>query len=116
MVDVYGFTECPVVFGSHWSEKYQDLLFHCPHYSRIILRDIKTLEPLNKVGDRGFLEVLTPFGTSASIKHAIVIDDLIELVSKNNCSECGYEGSTFRILGRIKKNEGLGCSSLISWI
>ncbi len=116
VIDIYGFTECPVVFGSHWSEKYQDFLFHCPHYSRIIIRDIKKLEPLNKEGDRGFLEVLTPFGTSASIKHAIIVDDHVELVSKNKCSECGYEGSTFRILGRSEQNEGLGCSSLISWI
>ncbi len=116
VLDIYGFTECPIVFGSHWSDKYEDFVFHCPQYSRIIIRDTQSLEPLKKEGDRGFLEVLTPFGSSATIKHAVIVDDNIELVSKNSCPECGKEGATSRILGRSEQSEGIGCSSLISWI
>lgn len=116
VIDIYGFTECPIVFGSRWSDKLEDFVFHCPQYSRIIIRDIESLEPLNKEGDRGFLEVLTPFGSSASIKHAVIVDDLVELVSKNKCPECGREGTTFKILGRIEESEGIGCSSLIKWV
>ncbi|MHA2475367.1 MAG: acyl-protein synthetase, partial [Promethearchaeota archaeon] len=67
-------------------------------------------------GDRGFLEVLTPFGVDTSVNHAIVVDDHVELVSKYKCSECGYEGATFKIQGRIEDKEGLGCSSLVEWI
>ena len=116
IVDIYGFTECPVAFGSHWSNKYEDFIFHCPPYSKIIIRDIDTLEPLRNKGDRGLLEVLTPFGNEASIRHAIMVDDNVELISENNCPECNYQGATFRILGRIDKKDGLGCSSLIEWI
>ncbi|MFW9772603.1 MAG: hypothetical protein ACFFEO_10650 [Candidatus Thorarchaeota archaeon] len=114
--DMYGFTETPIVFGSHWSEKYQDFIFHCPPQARIIVRDINTLDPLNKDGDQGFLEVLTPFGVAASVNHAIVVDDLVELVSKRRCPECQYEGDAFLVQGRIKDKEGLGCSSTVEWI
>lgn len=116
IVDIYGLTESPIVFGSHWSEKYQDFVFHCPQYARIIVRNIASFEPLKNEGERGVLEILTPFGNNASIRHAIVVDDQVELVSKNKCPECGSEGATFRVLGRLDKSEGLGCSSIISWI
>lgn len=116
VLDVYGFTECPIVFGSHWSDKHNDFIFHCPHYARIIIRDVKTLEPMKKEGDRGVLEVLTPFGGSASVKHAMMVDDHIELVFKHKCPECGYEGDTFRVLGRMEQSKGLGCSSVMTWV
>jgi hypothetical protein len=114
--DIFGFTETPIVFGSHWSERYKNFVFHCPPQARIIIRDVHTLDPLNNVGDRGFLEVLTPFGVAASVNHAVLVDDLVELVSKNKCHECGYEGDTFIVEGRIEDKEGLGCSSLVEWI
>ncbi|MFX1499457.1 MAG: hypothetical protein ACFFDH_00680 [Promethearchaeota archaeon] len=116
ITDIYGFTETPIVFGSHWSEKHQDFIFHCPPQARIIIRDLNTLDPLRNIGDQGFLEVLTPFGVNASINHAILVDDLVELISKNKCHECGYESDTFTVQGRIKDKEGLGCSSLVEWI
>jgi hypothetical protein len=116
ITDMYGFTETPVIFGSHWSDKHNDFIFHCPSQARILVRDLNTLDPLNNVGDRGFLEVLTPFGVDTSVNHAILVDDYVELVSKYKCSECGYEGATFKIQGRIEDKEGLGCSSLVEWI
>ena len=116
ITDMFGFTETPITFGSHWSEKYQDFLFHCPSQARIIIRDLNTLDPLKQAGDRGFLEVLTPFGVAASVNHAVIVDDLVELVSKNKCPECGYEGDTFIVHGRIEDKKGLGCSSILEWI
>jgi hypothetical protein len=114
VVDIYGFTESPIIFGSHWSKKYEDFVMHCPPYARILVRDINTLEPV-KVGETGFLESLTPFGVNAMVSHAVLVDDLVELISENKCPECGYEGSTFRILKRVTDKAGLGCSSMISW-
>jgi len=116
IVDIYGFTESPIIFGSHWSRKKEDFVMHCPPYAKILLRSLDTLEPLKNEGDRGLLEVITPFGNSASVNHAILVDDLVELVSKDKCPECGYEGATFRVLGRIEDKEGIGCSSVITWI
>jgi hypothetical protein len=116
ITDMYGFTETPIVFGSHWSEKYHDFIFHCPPQGKILIRDVQTLDPLNQSGDRGLLEVLTPFGVSASVNHAVLIDDMVELVSKGKCPECGYEGDAFLVFGRIRDKEGLGCSSTVEWI
>ncbi|MFX1277958.1 MAG: hypothetical protein ACFFA3_00975 [Promethearchaeota archaeon] len=116
ITDMYGFTETPITFGSHWSDKYQDFIFHCPSQARIIVRDITDLEPLKKAGDRGLLEVLTPFGVEASVNHAIIVDDIVEIVSRNKCPECGYKGDTFLVHGRVENKEGLGCSSILEWI
>ena len=116
ITDMYGFTETPITFGSHWSDKHQDFIFHCPSQARIIIRDLDDLEPLKKTGDRGLLEVITPFGVAASVNHAIIVDDIVGIVSKNKCPECGYEGDTFIVHGRIENKQGLGCSSILEWI
>jgi len=116
ITDIYGFTETPIIFGSHWSEKHQDFIFHCPPQGKIIIRDLETQDPLKTIGDEGFLEVLTPFGVDASVNHAVLVNDIVELVSKNKCTECGYKGDTFIVRGRTEDKEGLGCSSIVEWI
>ncbi|MFW9929865.1 MAG: hypothetical protein ACFFD1_10775 [Candidatus Thorarchaeota archaeon] len=116
ITDMYGFTETPIVFGSHWSDKHNDFIFHCPPQARIIIRDFNSFDPLKNPGDRGFIEALTPFGVASSVNHAISIDDSIILVAKNKCPECGYQGDAFIVEGRIKDQEGLGCSSTVEWI
>ncbi len=113
--DIYAFTEGPTLFGGHWSEKYQDFLLHCPDTSRIIVRDTENLEPV-KEGIEGLLEVITPYGVNGSINQAVLVDDIVELISKNKCPECGYEGATFRIIGRLKNAQGKSCSSIIDWL
>jgi len=55
ITDMFGFTETPITFGSHWSVKHQNFLFHCPSQARIIIRDLNTLDPLSQAGDKGFL-------------------------------------------------------------
>ncbi|MFX1496013.1 MAG: hypothetical protein ACFFBH_00665 [Promethearchaeota archaeon] len=115
IADIYAFTEGPTLFGGHWSEKYQDFILHCPDTSRIIVRDIESLEPVND-GMEGLLEVITPYGVNGSINQAVLVDDIVELISKKNCPECGYEGATFRIIGRLKNVQGKSCSSIIDWL
>ena len=46
----------------------------------------------------------------------MIVDDHVELVTRNKCPECGREGATFKILGRVEQSEGIGCSSLIKWV
>ncbi len=115
IADIYAFTEGPTLFGGHWSKKYQDFLLHCPDTSRIIVRDINTFEPVNE-GEDGLLEVITPYGVNGSINQAVIVDDIVELISKNICPECGYKGSVFRVLGRVKNVQGKSCSSLFNWV
>jgi hypothetical protein len=113
--DIYAFTEGPTLFGGHWSEKYQDFLLHCPDTARIIVRDLENLEPVND-GEEGLLEVLTPYGVNGSINQAVLVDDIIHLISREKCPECGYKGATFRIIGRLNNARGKSCSSLIDWV
>ena len=113
--DIYAFTEGPTLFGGHWSEKYQDFLLHCPNTTRIIIRDLEDMEPVND-GEEGLLEVLTPYGVNGSVNQAVLVDDIVELVSGKKCPECGYKGATFRIIGRLKNAQGKSCSSLIDWV
>lgn len=113
--DIYAFSEGPTLFGGHWSEKYQDFLLHCPDTARIIVRDLENLSPVSD-GEEGLLEVITPYGVNGSINQAVLVDDIIELVSSKQCPDCGYKGATFRILGRLKNAQGKSCSSLINWV
>jgi len=113
--DIYAFTEGPTLFGGHWSEKYQDFLLHCPDTTRIIVRDLESLEPVND-GEEGLLEVLTPYGVNGTINQAVLVDDIVNLISIDRCPECSYKGATFRIIGRLKNAQGKSCSSLIDWI
>ncbi len=115
IADIYAFTEGPTLFGGHWSEKYQDFVLHCPNTSRIIVRDLDKLEPVSE-GMEGLLEVITPYGVNGSINQAVLVDDIVELIAKNKCPECGYEGATFRVLGRLKNAQGKSCSSIINWV
>ncbi|MFX1378864.1 MAG: hypothetical protein ACFFA4_07185 [Promethearchaeota archaeon] len=115
IVDIYAFTEGPTLFGGHWSEKYQDFLLHCPDTSRIIVRDLENLESVGE-GMEGLLEVITPYGVNGSINQAVLVDDIVEFISKNKCPECGYEGATFRVLGRLRNAQGKSCSSIINWV
>ncbi len=115
IADIYAFTESPNLFGGHWSEKYQDFLLHCPDTARIIVRDLDNLEPVNN-GEDGVLEVITPYGVNGTINQALLVDDIVELISKNKCPECGYQGATIRIIGRLKTAQGKSCSSLMNWV
>ena len=74
------------------------------------------MDPLKTPGDQGLLEVFTPFGVNSAVNHAVLMDDLVELVSTDKCPECGYEGAAFKVYGRIKDREGLGCSSTVEWL
>ncbi len=115
IADIYAFTEGPTLFGGHWSEKYQDFIYHCPDTTRIIVRDQESLEPVNN-GESGLLEVITPFGVNGSVNQAVLIDDVVELISNSKCPECSYQGATFRIKGRLENAQGKSCSSLFNWI
>ena len=115
IADIYAFTEGPTLFGGHWSENYQDFLLHCPDTARIIVRDLENLEPVNE-GEEGLLEVLTPYGVNGTINQSVLVDDIVDLISKIKCPECGYKGATFRIIGRLKDAQGKSCSSLIDWV
>lgn len=113
-IDTYSFTENSFPISGHYSKEHKDFLFHIPAWGRIIIRDTKTLKPLKNVGDRGFLQVLNAYGTSAFSGASILVDDIAEIVSNTNCPACGREGTTIRIIGRVKGSEAKGCGATLS--
>lgn len=80
--------------------------FHVPAYSRIIIRDAKTLLPVPN-GTPGLLNMITPMMTSMPLI-SVITDDIAILHDKNKCS-CGINSPYFEILGRVGMSEIKTC-------
>ena len=72
--------------------------FHIPVYSRVIIRDVDTLEPL-PYGQIGLVNLLTPL-TKACPLLSVMTDDLGILHPPGSCS-CGVESPWLEIIGRV---------------
>lgn len=113
--DNFAATESPMACGGHWSKRYNDFLLHINNdQGRIVVRDVNTLEPINKTGVPGILELITPYGVSSYAGLAVLLDDLVQVEHWEKCPECGREGAIFRVVGRLTPSIGKGCSSLFS--
>ncbi|MFX1430857.1 MAG: hypothetical protein ACFFCY_11910 [Promethearchaeota archaeon] len=113
--DNFAATESPMACGGHWSNRYDDFILHVnKNQGRIVLRDIKTSEPIKKTGEPGLLELLTPYGVESYAGLAVLLDDIVQVENWERCPECNREGPIFRVLGRLTPSIGKGCSSLFS--
>lgn len=110
-IDSYSFTENSFPIKGNYSKKHKDYLFHIPKYGKVIIRDIKTLKPLNNKGDRGFIQVLNAYGTSSFAGASILVDDIAEIVSNDECSDSYM---TIKIIGRVKGAEAKGCGATLN--
>jgi len=80
--------------------------FHEPIYSRVFIRDVKTLEVL-PCGKLGFLSLVSPYLLSAPA-NSIVMADLA--VKYDTQCGCGIERPFFEIIGRSGTNKSRGCA------
>ena len=82
--------------------------FHIPIYSRVIIRDVKTFEPL-EYGKTGLLSFISPLVTSLPIT-SVMTDDLAEL---HNAKECGCKIQTpfFVLKGRAGVQQIKTCTT-----
>ncbi|MCL2670689.1 MAG: acyl-protein synthetase [Clostridiales bacterium] len=71
--------------------------FHVPIYSRVLIRDVRTMEPVG-YGEPGLLNLLTPILKSMPLV-SIMTDDLAILHEGQSCP-CGNPAPWFEILGR----------------
>ena len=71
--------------------------FHVPVYSRVIIRDIKTMQPVD-YGTPGILNLITPLVKSMPLV-SIMTDDIAVLHEGKSCG-CGNTAPYFEILGR----------------
>ncbi len=114
--DIYAFTESSAMFTGHFSKQHQDQVMHVPPYVKIVVRNMETLEPV-KPGERGLLEVLTPYGITGNSSVAVMVDDIVKLLGDNDsvCPECGYKGAHFIHMGRQSPPDGQSCSSILDF-
>lgn len=71
--------------------------FHVPVYSRVIIRDVRTLEPL-PFGQPGLLSFVTPIMQSVPFV-SVMTDDIAVLHEGTSCG-CGIDAPYFEVLGR----------------
>ncbi|PXV95640.1 acyl-protein synthetase LuxE [Lachnotalea glycerini] len=113
-IDSYSFTENSFPITGHYSPKYKDYLFHIPKWGQVIIRDIKTLKPLHNPGDIGFIQMLNAYGTSTFAGASIIVDDIGQIVSMDECPDCKEKCMTIKIIGRVKGAEAKGCGATLN--
>lgn len=82
--------------------------FHVPAYSRVIIRDVKTLAPLPK-GRLGLLSFVSPLVLSMPIT-SVVTDDLAILYAGERCG-CGIKTPYFELQGRAGVSQIRTCTT-----
>lgn len=81
--------------------------FHVPIWSRVFIRDLKTLKVLPE-GENGFLHFLTPFATSMP-NHSVLMGDLASLHSARECG-CDVRTPYFKVHGRAGTSKNKSCA------
>lgn len=81
--------------------------FHVPIYSRVIIRDTETLEPLS-FGKIGFLNVISPMNTGVPVV-SLLMGDLAILHEGCECG-CGTNAPWFEIIGRAGTSKNRSCA------
>lgn len=72
--------------------------FHVPVFSRVIIRDVKTLEPVPP-GTPGLLNLVTPLLSSVPYG-SIMTDDIAVMKDGKECG-CGIRSPYFELIGRV---------------
>lgn len=101
--EFFGAVEHPVFFNS--CKKHH---FHIPVYSRVIIRDVRTLKPL-PVGEVGLVNLITP-PINATPVTSVMTDDLGYLTPGEECG-CGLKAPYLTILGRAGLNDITTCAA-----
>ncbi len=89
----FGAVEHPI-----WYAHCREHHFHVPVYSRVIIRDVETLEPV-PYGQVGLVNLLTPMVWGCPLL-SVMTDDLGVLHDAESCS-CGAAAPWLEIIGRV---------------
>lgn len=81
--------------------------FHLPIYSRVLIRNTQTFEPL-EYGKVGLLNFISPYITSVPA-HSVVMGDLASLHPASDCG-CGLDTEFFRVHGRAGTSKSMSCA------
>ena len=103
IIEVFSAVEHPILYADCVRHH-----FHIPVYSRVIIRDSETLEPLPP-GQPGLVEFITPLLTATPIL-AVMTDDLGILHPAGSCP-CGNPAPWLEILGRVGLKDIKTCAA-----
>ena len=81
--------------------------FHIPVYSRMLIRDVKTLKPL-PYGEAGFANFITPHLMSVPAV-SVLMGDMAVLHEAGECG-CGIQTPFMEIIGRAGTSKGKSCA------
>lgn len=81
--------------------------FHVPTWSRVLIRDLRTLEPL-PYGQPGFLQFISPYISSVPAL-SVLMGDLARLHEAGSCT-CGLPTPWFEVLGRAGTSKNKSCA------
>ena len=80
---------------------------HIPVWSRVYIRDVKTLEPVGHE-EPGFLHFVSPYMTSVPA-HSVLMGDLASLYEGKSCP-CGIRTDYFEYAGRAGTSKNRTCA------
>ncbi|MCM1090943.1 MAG: acyl-protein synthetase [Butyrivibrio sp.] len=103
VVEFFGAVEHPILYCDCRNHH-----FHVPVYSRVLIRDVDTLEPL-PMGRLGLVNLLSPMVRSTPIL-SVMTDDLGILHEGGACG-CGLDSPYLEIVGRIGLKEIKTCAA-----
>ena len=103
IVEFYGAVEHPILYCDCPRHH-----FHLPIYSRVLIRDPDTLEPL-PAGKPGLVNLLTPLVRATPLL-SVMTDDLGVLHEGAECG-CGLDSPYLEILGRVGLSDIRTCAA-----
>lgn len=81
--------------------------FHIPVWSRVYVRDVKTLKEVED-GEIGYLNFVSPYITSVPA-HNVIMTDLVRKIPADVCG-CGLESDAFEVIGRAGTSHSKSCA------
>lgn len=103
IVEFFGAVEHPILYCDCPCHH-----FHVPVYSRVLVRDVRTMEPL-PMGEVGLVNLMTPMVKATPIL-SVMTDDLGVLHPGSDCP-CGNPAPYLEIIGRVGLAEIKTCAA-----
>lgn len=101
--EFFGAVEHPIVYCDCRNHH-----FHVPIYSRVIIRDVKTLLPVEN-GKAGLVNLVSPLVGSVPLV-SVITDDLAVMYDGERCG-CGISSPYFEIIGRVGLQDIKTCAA-----
>lgn len=103
IIEFFGAVEHPVLYCDCKNHH-----FHIPVYSRVIIRDVDTLKPI-EYGETGLVNLITPMVKATPVL-SVITDDLGILRKGEECG-CGNSAPYLDIVGRVAPDSIKTCAA-----